>query len=1147
MGSPEARHALSGARPRRGEVALDPDGFIVPRAEASLPAHGLLGRLLEEVLASGRLERSVRLKETSAGAELLSLPPERAAAVLRAALARCLRLSAIASSIRERQIEEEGSFRGFGAGPEARVWDLRRVTADVVGALLRRKLPLVAGDVHALGLWCVGFERDPHHYLSHVLFPIGSIVRAYVRLAAVEAIPARTRAVFCTVNALLERQQDSDARKHAAPLARALAGGSDAGHRIIDTVPPPAPVGAPGVLVALKQHLGILPSDEVSEQVLEGDHFAVRDDSPLRAEHGQVASTLEELQDMDRERSDELHAIGWRDMPRRGEAEARYRERIVHIASDLARRCTGREPELGLALLEREIAHSLPGAKRSDGDWARRQLLVELSRALDPMPVPRSRDLRFDRALAAVDPGVRRRAGADGMNVLIGDLEALAAERSLDGGERHVVHRLRTDLFKDPPMCQLPLQAQRLSSLLDGEATYVLQPGERWTDQLHADLARMDGSERETWLELLPLAFQANAARPTAKFRKSARPLIEAVGEERFRERVARWLGAVPKGRTFPAAEDGSWWVRNTPQTVHDGNATVLRGLVWMLAFVPGSETPRNVADLLSTAVRKVPGVGPRSVKVANACIWTLGELAASDGEALRMSALGQLARLKARVRFKTTLKAIAKALDKAASRAGVPREELEEIGVPSFGFFDGACEERFGAACVRLSVEGNKVVTRWTNAKGNAIKSPPAAVRRDFAEELKDVKLAAKDAEGILMAARDRLDNLFVGRRAWSHADWRARYLDHGLVGTVARKLVWLVDGCPVLPVGDVLQDVAGDRLACSEDSRVSLWHPVDCTEHEVVAWRARIEALEITQPFRQAHREIYPLTDAERETDVYSNRFASHILKQHQFHALCGARGWNNRLRLAVDDSYTPAFKELPAYGLRAEFWVESANDSDDVQINDAGVHLYLATDQVRFYRIDAAENHAHAAGGSYESSADGPGAENVNDPLPLADIDPLALSEVMRDVDLFVGVASVGNDPNWVDGGPEGRYRDYWHSYSFGDLSATAETRRVILQRLVPRLSIADRCAFDDRFLVVRGDLRTYRIHLGSSNVLMAPNDQYLCIVPSRGAPAGDPEVLLPFEGDQRLSVILSKAFLLAEDAKIGDRSILNQIQA
>jgi hypothetical protein len=150
-------------------------------------------------------------------------------------------------------------------------------------------------------------------------------------------------------------------------------------------------------------------------------------------------------------------------------------------------------------------------------------------------------------------------------------------------------------------------------------------------------------------------------------------------------------------------------------------------------------------------------------------------------------------------------------------------------------------------------------------------------------------------------------------------------------------------------------------------------------------------------------------------------------------------------------------------------------------------------------------------------------------------------------MRDVDLFVGVASVGNDPTWNDGGPDGRFRAYWHSYSFGDLSETALTRKQVLEQLVPHLKIAGRCSFKDRFLVVRGDLRTYKIHLGSSNILMEPNDQYLCIVPAHTAgqqPEG--KVFLPFEGDQTLAVILSKAFMLAEDKKITDPTIVRQIK-
>ena len=162
-----------------------------------------------------------------------------------------------------------------------------------------------------------------------------------------------------------------------------------------------------------------------------------------------------------------------------------------------------------------------------------------------------------------------------------------------------------------------------------------------------------------------------------------------------------------------------------------------------------------------------------------------------------------------------------------------------------------------------------------------------------------------------------------------------------------------------------------------------------------------------------------------------------------------------------------------------------------------------------------------------------------------IPLSEIPALVFSEIMRDVDLFVSVCSVGNDPAWTDGG-ENRHHDYWREWSFGALNATADTRRDILERLIPKLKIADRCTLEGRFLVVKGKLRTYKIHLGSSNIRMEPNDQYLCIVPDRVLAKSAPDrVFLPFEGDNTLSIILSKAFLLADDSKIKDPGILSQI--
>jgi len=135
---------------------------------------------------------------------------------------------------------------------------------------------------------------------------------------------------------------------------------------------------------------------------------------------------------------------------------------------------------------------------------------------------------------------------------------------------------------------------------------------------------------------------------------------------------------------------------------------------------------------------------------------------------------------------------------------------------------------------------------------------------------------------------------------------------------------------------------------------------------------------------------------------------------------------------------------------------------------------------------------------------------------------------------------------NNPTWEDAGPDDRRRTYWRSYNTGKLSETARTRADLLRRLLPRLAIGPQCAVDDRLLHVKGTLHSYKIHLGSGNIMMSPGNTYLCIVPgprSRDPLAGMP---LPFEDDQTLTIILSKAMLLANDTKITDPTIIRQIR-
>jgi hypothetical protein len=688
----------------------------------------------------------------------------------------------------------------------------------------------------------------------------------------------------------------------------------------------------------------------------------------------------------------------------------------------------------------------------------------------------------------------------------------------------------------------------RLSELLGETKSALPDAGETWADAALADVGALPQETQAAWKRLFAQAQDSENARPTSAWRKESKACIAAVGEEPFREHVVRWFTAVtaPPMQTLRHEYNGR--VYETHQSGgSDRNISLLKGLAWMCADRTETEVARALARLTEVCLKKLPGIGPWAVRAATAAIWSLTEMEGAE-------AIGQLGRLKTKVTFRTALNQIEKGLESAAQRAGVTKADLEDLSVPAYGFDPGGVRrEAFGdCAAVATLTPNGELTVEWFVANGKAVKSVPASVKQGHAAALKEFKADVDAAAKMLTAQKARFDSFYLPESVWTLRDWRERFANHPILGHIARRLIWHFSDGEHRAQGiwnDAQQSFVDVRDApiswLADGVEVRLWHPIGFDVDVVLQWRNYLQQSGIMQPFKQAYREVYLLTEAELRTHTYSNRFAGHILKQHQMNSLAALRGWNNKLRLMVDDIYPPASKELPEFGLRAEFWIEGAGDTYGTDTTESGTYLYLTTDQVRFYRMGVPENYAHAGGGGYTSGRWG-GAE-PGTPLPLTEVPALVFSEIMRDVDMFVGVCSVGNDPAWQDGGPQGRYQNYWSDYSFGDLSATAQTRRDVLERLLPRLRIAARCSLADKFLVVRGNLRTYKIHLGSGNILMEPNDQYLCIVQDRSTGRGEDTVrFLPFEGDQRLALILSKAFLLADDTRITDPTITRQIR-
>jgi hypothetical protein len=497
----------------------------------------------------------------------------------------------------------------------------------------------------------------------------------------------------------------------------------------------------------------------------------------------------------------------------------------------------------------------------------------------------------------------------------------------------------------------------------------------------------------------------------------------------------------------------------------------------------------------------------------------------------------------------------VPKQLDKMLKKVEAALAERTDVALrlPRLGFDDeGVLRRKAGDYEAVVTVSDTATLT-WEK-DGRPLKSVPAPVRRDHAALVKELRELVKRVNAQLVTLCRALEGGFSVDAVHSYGWWRTELAGHPLARTLVRRLIWEIEVAPgewraVLPeAGDFsetgLSGTAGlsgaggfpgtagtpgadgfpgtpgnagppgaDGLPdAPDDASVRLWHPLRSAPETVKAWRDLLTERHIRQPFKQAFREIYLLTPAEEETRVHSNRFAAHIVHYRKMFALFRARGWaSDRLGPWDGGDADEAERTMAAGEWRVRFshsWYDWADGEE-----------LASTDRVRFLR---------RAGGTWHEA-------------PLADVPPLVFSEAMRDVDLFVGVTSIAADPDWTDAGPE---RHYWERASFAELTESAEARRDALERILPRLRIADRCSLDGRFLVVRGEWRTYKIHLGSANILMGPDDSYLCIVPAVRTGGGG-KVFLPFE-DDRLSLILSKAFLLAADSAITDETILRQIQ-
>jgi len=141
-----------------------------------------------------------------------------------------------------------------------------------------------------------------------------------------------------------------------------------------------------------------------------------------------------------------------------------------------------------------------------------------------------------------------------------------------------------------------------------------------------------------------------------------------------------------------------------------------------------------------------------------------------------------------------------------------------------------------------------------------------------------------------------------------------------------------------------------------------------------------------------------------------------------------------------------------------------------------------------------------------------------------MKISEIPPVIFSEVMRDVDLAVSVAHAGS----VD--PETSH-------------STIEIRSVLVELTMPLFHFKN-VTIKGSFAHIEGKLGKYNIHLGSG-VIHQEGGAQIAVLPVHSQNRG--RLFLPFvDEDPKTAEILTKIIFFAEDDKIKDPSILNQIK-
>lgn len=387
----------------------------------------------------------------------------------------------------------------------------------------------------------------------------------------------------------------------------------------------------------------------------------------------------------------------------------------------------------------------------------------------------------------------------------------------------------------------------------------------------------------------------------------------------------------------------------------------------------------------------------------------------------------------------------------------------------------------------LKIEIDENGKAELLCEKGGKALKSVPAKLKKN--EQVEKFSAVKKQLTEQYRRTRLMFEEAMEGGTEFS-AEELSLLSENPVLKPIVSRLVYILSDKSGDKMGffggNALTDYKGEAAKITKKTALRIAHPYhiykDGHWHE---YQKYLFDNGIAQPFKQVFRELYVKTEEEAQA-FRSTRYAGNQIQPKKTVACLKSRHWIADVEEGLQKVYYKENIIASIYAL-ADWFSPSDIEAPTLE-------------WVEFFDRK-----------TYKA-------------IKIEDVPDIIFSEVMRDVDLAVSVAHAGG----VD--PETSH-------------STIEMRSAIVEFTLPLFKLKN-VTLKGTHAFIRGERADYSIHLGSG-VVHLQGGPMINILPVHSQHRG--KLFLPFvDDDPKTSQIISEILLFAEDKKIKDPFILDQIK-